>query len=247
MFTGAEPGQVSEPVEDRHQPALAPLLDVLQTMIERSFGMPRVVPSAGWFLIGDGGFRRFYGIRSVGRQEDATTASGPGAQLLVRPGSMPLRVALYYPDRLVRHLERHDPREGLGDHNIDAFATLVEELDHLLTLASRVETGRPVTLLELELHAGVTKYLLAMHFIGRLTGRRRVSDFYRVWARHHLFEKYAHGPGDDVERYREAARLARRYVCWLEKLGVAARRAELVLFHARTFGEQVKLIERQRG
>jgi hypothetical protein len=227
--------------------AVAPLLHVLQTMIERSFGMARVVPSAAWFLIGDGGFRRFYGIRTAPAHHHHPEVSGPGARLLVRPETVPVRVSLYYPDKLVRHLEKHDPREGLDDRNIDAFAVLVEELDHLLTLASRVEAGRPVTLLELELHAGVTKYLLVMHFIGRMTGRRRVSDFHRLWARHHLFEKYAQGPGDEAERYREAARLARRYVCWLERLGVPARRAELLRFHARTLGEQVKLIERRAG
>src|SRR5258706_16433700 len=124
MFTGAEPGRVNEPVEDRHQPATAPLFDLLQTMIERSFGMPHVVPSAAWFLIGDGGFRRFYGIRSGSRREDATIASGPGARLLGRPGSVPLRVALYYPDRLGRHLQRADPPEGLGGPNIQSLAPL---------------------------------------------------------------------------------------------------------------------------
>jgi hypothetical protein len=172
---------------------------------------------------------------------------GLGARILVRSSSDPIRVALYYPDRLVRHLERHDPRVGLDDGNIDAFATLVEELDHLLTLASRAEARRPVTLLELELHAGVTKYLLVMHFIGRLTGRRRVSDFHRRWARHHLFEKYDQGPGDDAIRYREAARLAGRYVGWLERLGVSLRRAELARFHGRGLAEQVRFIEQRTG
>jgi hypothetical protein len=158
-----------------------------------------------------------------------------------------MRVALYYPDRLVRHLESHDPREGLDDGNIDAFATFVEELDHLLTLASRAEARRPVTLLELELHAGVTKYLVVMHFIGRLTGRRRISDFHRRWARHHLFEKYEQGSGVDARRYRDAARLAGRYVGWLERLGISLRRAELARFHARGLAEQVRFIEQQTG
>src|SRR5262249_21490509 len=127
------------------------------------------------------------------------------------------------------------------------FGTFVEELDHLLTLASRVHARRPVTLFELELHAGVTKYLLVMHFIGRLTGRQRVSEFHRRWARHHLFEKYAGGPGDEAERYRQTARLAGRYVRWLERLRPWQRPQELVRFHARTLDAQVMFIEGRRG
>jgi hypothetical protein len=162
---------------------------------------------------------------------------------LVRPFGGVTQAALYYPDALVRHLEIHDPRRGLGDQNIDAFATFAEELDHLLTLASRSAAGRTVTLLELELHAAVTKYLVVIHFLGRLTGRRRVAELHRLWARHHLFEKYAPGGGEEGDRYRTAARLAGRYVALLDAIPGAVRRAELIAFHERPFAEQVRQIE----
>jgi hypothetical protein len=247
MLTALKEESTANPLGRGDTPGARPLLPILQSMIERSFGMGRVIPSAAWFLIGDNGLRRFYGFSHSTPDPSPGDPSGHGARILVRPASDPVRVALYYPDRLVRHLERHDPRTGLDDRNIDAFAVLVEELDHLLTLASRAHARRPVTLLELELHAGVTKYLVVMHFIGRLTGRRRVSDFHRRWARHHLFEKYDQGPGDEASRYREAARLAGRYVGWLERLGVSLRRAELARFHARGLGEQIRFIEQRTG
>ena len=151
----------------------ATLLPVLQSIIERSYGMPRIVENASAFLIGDYGLRSLYEDRLRGSRQERLT----GAMLLVRADPIVLRVSLYYPDALVRHLERNDPRAGIGDDNIDAFATLVEELDHLLTLASRAAAGRSVSLLELEHHAAVTKYLLVVHFLGRLTGRRRVPAF----------------------------------------------------------------------
>ena len=214
-----------------------PLLPILQTVIERSYGMPRVVEDAGRYLIGDDGYRRLYG-----REEAVDGRPAWPARLMVRFERASLRAALYYPDALVRHLERHDPRSGLGDENIDAFATLVEELDHLLLLASRAAAGRAVRLLELEHHAAVTKYLLVVHFLGRLTGRRRVSEFHRLWARHHLFEKYREEQDEEASRYREAARLAGRYVRLLEGLSVAERRAELQAFHRRSLSEQMRLI-----
>ena len=226
-----------------------PLLAALQGIIERTYRLPRIVADPAAFIIGDAGLRRFYA------EVDGGPAGGEagdregglhrtGARVLVRdPGGHP-RLALYYPDSLVRHLEQRDPRRGIDDENIDAFAVLVEELDHLLMIASRAARRRPVSLLELEIHAGVTKYLVVIHFLGRLVGRRRLSEFHRAWARHHMFGKYARGDGGGRTRYREAARLARRYVSWLERLPVPARLEELPDFDRRGLADQVGLIER---
>ena len=208
-----------------------PLLPVLQSIIERSYGMPRLVGDAARYLIGDEGLRRFYGGGEPER-----------ARLMVRDERRGVHAALFLPDRLVRHLERHDPRRGLDDRNIDAFAVLVEELDHLLLLASRASMGRCVRLLELEIHALVTKYLMVLHLLGRLTGRRRVSAFHRRWARHHLFEKFSREPGEEPGRYREASRLAWRYVSWLDGLNAESRRAELPAFHLRPWDEQMRRV-----
>src|SRR5207245_8805560 len=109
---------------------------------------PRVSECVGPFLIGDEGYRARYRGR-----DGSLPATEVGARLLVRESGAPLRVALYYPDALVSHLERHSPLRGVGEVNIEAFAVLVEELDHLLTLACRAAEGRPISLLELEHHA----------------------------------------------------------------------------------------------
>lgn len=248
-------------------PPAAPLLEHLQGLIERTYGLPRLVVEPGRFVVGDRGYRRFYGgydgavapLRPVAphRAEEPHRAEGPHradargeirARLMVRAAGAAgaaTQAALYYPDDLVRHLEIHDPRRGLHDGNIDAFATFAEELDHLITLASRNAAGRATTLIELEHHAAVTKYLLVIHFMGRLTRRRRVAEMHRMWARHHLFEKYAAGGGEEGERYRTAARLAGRYVAHLDAMPVAERRAELIAFHQRPFAEQVRQVERR--
>lgn len=218
----------------KRPPALVP---VLQSIIERTYGMEPLAGGVAPFLIGDAGLRAFHHRAGVGGDLEAGRP-----RLILRDGPDGWRAVVYYPDDLVRHLEDHDPRRGLDDRNIDAFAMLVEELDHLLVVAGRVASGRSVRLVELEMHALVTKYLVVLHLLGRLTGRRRVSEFHRAWARHHLFEKYAVGPDSESRRYLDAARLAGRYVRWLDRLAGTVRRAELRRFHARPFEEQTRRI-----
>jgi hypothetical protein len=213
-----------------------PLVPILQSIIERTYGLAPLVGDVAPYLIGDAGLRAM----AVAHAEAAGEAGRP--RLLLRPERDGVRAVLYYPDALVAHLERHDPRHGLDDRNIDAFAMLVEELDHLLVVADRLAARRPLRLLDLELHALVTKYLIVLHLLGRLTGRRRVSEFHRAWARHHLLEKYADGDDAESERYLAAARLASRYVRWLDRLTTAGRQAELRRFHARPFDEQARHI-----
>ncbi|MFQ5876789.1 MAG: hypothetical protein ACE5JH_03710 [Acidobacteriota bacterium] len=214
-----------------------PLVHTLKTIIERSYAMRPVIEDLAPFIIGDRGLAALYG------QSPARRPTGPaGARLLVRETGSSLRASLYYPDALVRHLELFHPLAGLGDRNIDAFAVLVEELDHLLVLASRAAEGRPVSLLELEHHANVTKYLVVVHLLGKQTGRRRISEQHRLWARHHLFEKYPEGEGEQATRYRRAAGLAERYVRYLDSKSAEGRRTELRLFQRRPFSDTLRLL-----
>src|SRR5437879_289692 len=101
-------------------------------MIERSYGMAPIIRDLAPFIIGDAGYLAHYG--DPARREEP---GYPQARVMVRDTGPALRAVLYYPDVLVRHLERFNPLAILGDENIEAFAVLVEELDHLLTLASR--------------------------------------------------------------------------------------------------------------
>jgi len=207
-----------------------PLVEVLKSLIERTYGIPALIGDLAPFIVGDEGFRRLYAAAG------ADTHRG-GARVLLRESAGLLRAAFYCPDSLVRHLERFNPLHGLGDVNVREFGVLVEEIDHLVTLASRASEARAVSLLELEHHANVTKYLAVMHFLGRQTGRRRVAEPLRQWARHHLFERLSGADGALEERYREAARLAWQYLRVFETLPQGERRVELRAFHRRPFSE----------
>jgi len=157
-----------------------------------------------------------------------------------------VRVALYYPDRLVENLERNDPACCLGDDNVDDFATLVEELDHFLTIADRHRARGTMTLLELELHANVTKALTLEKFVARLRGARRLARAELAWVRHHLFDKneYCDADPEIRGRYRDAATLAVKYLDYLHELPAASRPRELRLFHRRSHHEKIEQIAR---
>jgi len=206
------------------------LVEVLKGIIERTYGIPSLIPDIGPFIVGDEGLRSIYG-------GIACSTADEGARVLVRDQGQSVRAVLYYPNALVRHLEQFNPLDGVGDVNIVAFAVLVEEIDHLLTLASRAAEGRAVTLLELEHHACVTKYLTVLHFLGRQTGRKQLGKALKLWARFHLFERYSQREGQDAGRYREAARLAWRYLKYFETLPLERRRIEIRAYHRRPFAE----------
>ncbi len=169
-----------------------------------------------------------------------------GARTLLREEGGGLKICLYYPDRLIDNLERHDPARSLSERNVDDFATLVEELDHLLTIADRHRAGAEISLLELELHANVTKELVMRLFVARMSGKSNLLDFEASWIRHHLFDKIEYREDDpEVQaRYRHAASLSVRYLDSLHSLPAADRPRELRRFHRRTHHEKLADIAR---
>ncbi len=219
------------------------LLEVVQGLLERTYLMRTGVTAIGRFVIGDAGFRSFYHEeRAV--SEAVPELAGHGARTLVRETGRGVRACIYYPDEMIHCLESHPPQRGLGEENVDAFAALVEEADHLLCLAERAREDRPVTLFELELHANVSKHLVLARF---LSGSRRLLDARRrTWLRWHLF--YKGTPSDqDAEvraRYRDATRWALRLLDVASGLPAARRVDTLRRFHAATAAGKLELIQR---
>jgi hypothetical protein len=219
------------------------LLESLQSVIERTYDLETGVGDIGRFVIGDAGYRALYGgmeqqgriIRRVAEPVGSAFAHGdaPGARTLLREAGSRLAVCIYYPDSLVSCLERHDPTRGLDDRNVDAFAVLVEELDHFLMIAERWRRGAEMSLLDLELHANVTKYLVLKLFVARMRRLSRLPAADKAWIRFHLFEKGNYVDPDPAvrQRYRDAARLAALYASALDAMPRAERLSELRRFH----------------
>ena len=216
------------------------LIEAVQGLLERTYRMSRVVDDVGRFLIGDRGYRQLYDGREV--IAGADPATGSAARTLVRETGSEVRACIYLPDALVETLEAHPPQRGLDELNVDAFAVLVEELDHLLCIAERAREGRAVTLFELELHANVSKHLVLSRF---LAGARRALDpGRRTWLRFHLFHKGSLA-GDHPEatrRYRDAARWALRLLDGLEGKTRDQRIETLRRFHGAPLERKLELI-----
>ena len=173
--------------------AAAPLIDQLARLIESTYDIDSGTVPLGRFVVGDLGHARL----TADCRCQAIGHDGRGAAVLLRPLEDGERwaAAVYLPDALVLHLERHDPRRTLSDANADAFAALVEEVDHLVTIAERSGSGAATTLLELEWHAAVTKYLVLAHFAGRLSGRP-LDAAARAFVEGHVFHRAEFdGPG----------------------------------------------------
>lgn len=209
------------------------LLDTIRGLLERSYRMQTGLGTLDPFVIGDRGYGAMNG------------RAGHGARTLVRETADGVRAAIYFPDDLIRRLERYPPQRGIGDENVDEFATFVEEIDHLLVLADRQTEGRPSTLFELELHANVSKHLVLSRFLAG-TGRPRLSPDERLWLRHHLFDKNRFCDEDSSvrSRYRDARRWALRLLDALPRFGMRHRIDALRAFHAASAAGKLELIGR---
>jgi hypothetical protein len=208
-------------------------------LLRRTYALEAPLLPIGRYVIGDLGLRSLY---PEGGQEVRSQA-GAGARLLVRETGAGLRACIYYPDAMILCLEDKPPQSGLDDDNVDAFAVLVEELDHLLMTAERAYAGRGVSLLELELQANVSKDLVLSRFLARRGNR--LDPERRAWLRHHLFHARRYSDSDPAvrQRYDDASRFALRFLTSLERKPVAKRLNRLRRFHRAPLSEKIELSE----
>ncbi len=214
------------------------LLRTVQGLLTRTYALGARLDDIERYVSGDTGLATLYAA-TAGRA--VRSAGGDGARLLLREDAGTLRACVYFPDALIAHLERQPPQRGLDADNVDAFGVFVEEIDHLLVAAERADAGRGVSLLELELHANVSKYLVLARF---LAGRaRHLGAGRRAWLRHHLFEKPVYSdPDTEVRgRYAAASRHAARFVTTLEGLRPEHRLERLRRFHRADLGGKLSL------
>lgn len=161
-----------------------------------------------------------------------------------------LRIGIYYSNWLIEQLEKHDPRSGIGDHNIRELIAFVEEINHALHAAIKFREGTAPSRDEhyarnLELQAGVDTWLVLTLFTAWFRKPKPLTRFDRKWLRFHLFESGnpdAYRDAQLRERYSETTKLAKIYTEFLESLNSARRVAEIRQFHSLTYDEKRKRI-----
>jgi hypothetical protein len=218
-----------------------PLLETLAGLLRRTYALEAPLLPIGRYVIGDSGLRSLYS--GPAHEARAAAEVGAGARLLVRETEDGVRACIYFPDAMIRRLESRPPQHGVDDGNVDAFAVLVEELDHLLTTAERAHEGRGISLLELEIQANVSKDLVLARFLS-MRGRR-LDRGRRTWLRKQLFYGRAYADDDPVarRRYDEAARYALRFLATVERLPAERRLGALRGFHRAPLAVKLQLAD----
>jgi len=229
----------------RPGPRAPSLLEQVRGLIERTYDHRTGLGPLAPFVIGDEGYRRVCAVRSIVRRIGA--AEGDGAQVLLSQeldGTW--KAALYFPDALIAALEACPPTRGIDARNVAPFAAFVEEIDHLLLVATRVRGGPDLSLLELELHANVTKELVVRHYVDRTSRSQEDPRLAGAWVRHHLFDKPTYCDPDPLvrDRYRDAAALARRYLDRLSHLPRHERVTDLRRFSRLSHHAKIRLLSR---
>jgi len=219
------------------------LLEELQRKIESTYAMDTGVEDVSKFIIGDKTYQNLYGNERI---VTSINSSNTNARVLIRQHTVPLRVSLYYPNWIIEKLEKYDPRFGVYDVNINEAAVFVEELDHLLLIAQNYKHGKPFSLLGLELHANITKYLVLSYFIANQMALPRLNSEFRDLLKRHLFEEnqYVGISPQEIQRYSEANRLAWKYINFLEELGKETYIQEIRKFNKLMSAEMVSYVEK---
>lgn len=162
------------------------------------------------------------------------------ARTFLRGAGDQLYVGIYYSRWLIEQLERHDPRSGLGDHNIRSLIVFVEEINHALHAALQFRAGQRAIASEefardLELQAQVDTYLVLLLFVAFFRQTQRVSRADRRWLRFHLFARQCPEAFADRNlrgRYRETCELAASYTQFLDTLNGMRRVEEIRRFRS---------------
>jgi hypothetical protein len=162
------------------------------------------------------------------------------ARTFLRRADNRLYVGIYYSRWLIEQLERHDPRAGLGNHNIRSLIMFVEEINHAIHAALHFKNGRREIASEdfarnLELQAQVDTYLVLLLFVAFFRKTQRVSRTDRRWLRFHLFARNCPEVFRDRNlrtRYLEVTKLASSYTEYLDSLNGLRRLDEIRRFRS---------------
>lgn len=160
--------------------------------------------SAAQFLVGKP-------VRTLSPSTTVGTRSYEGALFIRQASPQDLEIAIYIKPRLQRALRNFSRWRGLWNtEQVHAFSVLAEEVSHFHFLLFHVQSGRPVSQLELEVQGEIDKFLLAFFSQYSQSGPALFDRTYRQ-----LFEDYSLGDSLSPEqqtRYLDANNIAKNKI-----------------------------------
>jgi hypothetical protein len=206
------------------------LLNEIQILLERTYGATGV--NLEDFLLSS---RRGRVLSEMAGASAAQISDLGRVFLRIVDGK--LRMGIYYDPNVVEALEHNNPACGLNDENIIPFMVFLEELDHAVHAALKFREGvRDIHsegfVRDLELQEKIDTYLVLQKYCAFFNKSQRLTDADRRWLKACVFDRENADFGDPLlaERYHETNRLARRYVCHLDRLSKARRTTEIRRF-----------------
>ena len=135
-------------------------------------------------------------------------------KLLIRQSEDCLEISLYLDRKVVDHLSREDPLDGLKAGNLSEYCIAIEGVSHFLYLMWNALLEKPVTLLELEMQAEVDKYITCLRLLEQqnsksISSKIREILFYRAEFDDALDQRA-------LKRYKDANYFAGKYCMQLE-------------------------------
>jgi hypothetical protein len=158
------------------------------------------------------------------------------AETVDAAGSPAAAVALYLDPELLRRLEEADPHRALTEENLADYCTALEGVSHFVYSTWRLNSDRPVSLLELETQAEVDKYAVTVFLLAHQQG----GASYPAQVHARLFDRVsfdARLEPDQYQRYWTAHRCAASYCRRLERRFVnrGVARIEAMVRELRSF------------
>lgn len=191
------------------------LLNNIKRIIENCYKIDSGIDDVNRFLVKEDTYKRLEDqiITKVDYNDDARV-------FLVEDGE-DIKLGLYFSEDFKKRFEENNPRvKGISDSNLNLFSILVEEVDHFVMLAYSAHNEKPVSLLELELQANITKYLVLRALVALQQNTFPKIRPHAVQSLKELvFEcKYDEQDPDIQFRYENAARLAKAFISYFESI-----------------------------
>lgn len=128
------------------------------------------------------------------------------AAVLVEASTDEAFVGVGFDKEVVERLAAEPPLSGLRSSNLDIYCVLIEEVSHFTLLMSRMQEGRSVTRLELELQAEIDKVILCAATLERHYGKVFLAPLVRS-----LFDQSKVINQEDAGLYETANSIAARF------------------------------------